>query len=242
METLASAKAGVKRPLNLRESIYEMLRTRIQMGEITLDDKLVDHDIAKLMHVSRMPVREALLQLKSEGTLESTSRGFVLRRYTLREVEEVFEVRLLLEPHAAATASENADDAGLAKLKQALDGAESAQREADWAVFMRSSAAFRKAWLDLVPNRSLAETLGRYFDHVQVVRLMTMRDPEVRSAILDGLRASCEAFVLGDSALVRERIAAHTRATAVCCYESYRRQESDELSSHGRRFQQIAMP
>jgi DNA-binding GntR family transcriptional regulator len=222
METLASAKAGVSRPLNLRESIYEMLRTRIRQGEISVDDKLVDHDIAKFMRVSRMPVREALLQLKSEGTLESTSRGFMLRRYTPQEISEVFEIRFLLEPPAAAEAARHANSAGLARMKDAVDHAEAAQRSSDWVAFMRSGGAYRRAWLDMVPNRALAETIGRCFDQAQIVRLAIMRYPAVRETVLECLRGSYEAFASGDATLIKERAALYARRAADCYRKNYR--------------------
>jgi DNA-binding GntR family transcriptional regulator len=215
METLASARAGVKRPLNLRESVYQLLRSRIQMGDIGLEERLVDMDIAKRLNCSRMPVREALMQLKSEGALESTSRGFVLRRYTLREMNDAFEVRLLLEPHAAAVASEQADASGLAAMGTALTAVEEAQALADEAAFLRGSAAFRKSWLDMVPNRALVGTIERFFDHVQVVRLATIRDPALRSLYIEGMRDMQQAFLKGDAAMVRERMEDQVKAVAL---------------------------
>ena len=65
----------------------------------------MDVEIANEFGVSRMPVREALMQLVHDGMIESTSRGFVLRRYSDREIEEIFEIRRLLEPAAAAIAA-----------------------------------------------------------------------------------------------------------------------------------------
>ena len=90
--------------LSMREQVYLHLRARIRKGEIGHDDRMVDHEIAANLSVSRMPVREALLQLKNEGLVEGTSRGFVLRRFTPADITQMFEVRLLLEPPAAADA------------------------------------------------------------------------------------------------------------------------------------------
>ncbi|MEN4918535.1 GntR family transcriptional regulator [Achromobacter spanius] len=208
---------------NLRERVYGIVRQRIQMGLIRLDDRLVDHDIAQEMHVSRMPVREALMQLKSEGLLEGTARGFVLRRFTLAEMNEIFEIRTLLEPAAAASASVHADPKGLSDMKSALEHAEAAHAAGDLDEFMRSNAQFRWVWLTMVPNRELAGTISRYIDHVQVVRLVTMGDQEVRSIILDGMRGLYEAFLSGDTELVRARMLGHARAAAACYYNAYQR-------------------
>ncbi|WP_459615977.1 GntR family transcriptional regulator [Bordetella sp. 2513F-2] len=219
---MTQSMAGMRRP-NLRERAYQLLRERIQMGQISLDDRLVDHDIAREMHISRMPVREALMQLKSEGLLEGTARGFRLRRYTLQQMNDVFEIRTLLEPPAAAAASANANGAGLGAMGAALEAAEDAGRRGDLDAFMRHNAQFRAAWLSMVPNREMAATISRYIDHAQVVRLVTMYDERVRRIVLDGMRGLYEAFISGDAALVRERMTAHARAAAACYYECYQR-------------------
>jgi DNA-binding GntR family transcriptional regulator len=59
-------------------------------GEVGPDVRLVDHAIAVEMGVSRMPVREALMQLGREGYLESTSRGFALPNLSAERIAEVF--------------------------------------------------------------------------------------------------------------------------------------------------------
>ena len=106
LKTTAVVKqAKIAKPASLREQIYEKLRERIHAGQFTFDDRLVDVDIANEFGVSRMPVREALMQLVHDGMIESTSRGFVLRRYSQDEIEEIFEIRRLLEPAAAAIAA-----------------------------------------------------------------------------------------------------------------------------------------
>ncbi|CAM3978048.1 HTH gntR-type domain-containing protein [Bordetella tumbae] len=206
---------------NLRERVYGIVRERIQMGQIRLEDRLVDHDIACELHVSRMPVREALMQLTSEGLLEGTARGFVLRRYTLAQMNEIFEIRTLLEPPAAASASLHAQPKGLAEMGASLEKAQHAHETGDIDEFMRDNARFRWAWLTMVPNRQLADAISRYIDHVQVVRLMTMDDSEVRELILDGMQGLYQAFLSGDAELVRTRMLTHARAAAACYYNAY---------------------
>ena len=220
--------AATPRQPNLRERVYSIIRERIQTGEIRLEDRLVDHDIAKELNVSRMPVREALMQLKSEGLLEGTARGFVLRRFTLAEMNEIFEIRTLLEPQAAASASRHADPKGLADMRAALEEAEAAHQQSDLHAFMGSNARFRLSWLAMVPNRELASAISRYIDHVQVVRLMTMDNPQVRSTVLNGMRGLHEAFLSCDTEQVRARMLGHSRAAAACYYDAYQ----NKVDSH----------
>src|SRR3954464_9375987 len=77
---------------------YDALRSRLRTGLVTPEDRMVDLEIAAQLGMSRMPVREALLQLVAEGVLVSTARGYRIPTLDPKDVMEVFELRKLLEP------------------------------------------------------------------------------------------------------------------------------------------------
>jgi len=170
---------------NHRTRIHDALRSRLLQGEITPDMRLVDHAIAAEMGVSRMPVREALMQLVSEGYLESTSRGFALPNLTPDRIAEVFVLRRLLEPYAVACVARDRGEADLAALRAALALAEGAG--ADVAAFHRGAEAFRNIWITAVGNAELRQAIQRYSGQVQSVRIATLPDPEARKTIVRGL-------------------------------------------------------
>ena len=116
---------------SLRAQIYQDIRDRIHHGGLGPNDRLVDVEIAGNLGVSRMPVREALLQLTHEGYLVGTTRGFMLPTLTPTDVANIFEVRRCLEPRAAAHAARNLDAAGMERLAAALTDAETAVATAD---------------------------------------------------------------------------------------------------------------
>ena len=125
---------NVRSPLkkrSFREQVYDEMRGRIKSGEIGHDDRLVDYDLAGQLGVSRMPVREALLQLVSEGVLDTTTRGFALRRYSAAEIEEIFAIRRLLEPAAAVSVVLRLTPAILDSLEKARAACEHASRQGD---------------------------------------------------------------------------------------------------------------
>lgn len=209
--------AGPRKP-NMREQVYLHLRTRMQTGAISLDDRLVDHDIAASLRVSRMPVREALLQLKSEGLLESTSRGFILRRFTPTDIAQLFEVRLLLEPTAAAAACENATMEGLSRLRLAAESSEKAHGEGNALAYMKANTRFRSTWISLVPNPHLASMISRLADHVEAVRLATLRDTRWRASSLLSTQKILDGFMKKDAGLVKESVCYNLRHAAAAYY------------------------
>lgn len=179
-----------------RSRIHETLRLRLLRGEVGPDARLVDHAIAAEMGVSRMPVREALMQLVSEGYLESTSRGFALPNLSPERIAEVFTLRRLLEPYAVACVARDRTEADLTAMQAGLTVAEAA--EGDVAGFHRGSEAFRNAWLVAVRNHELRHAIQRYSGQVQSVRFATLPDPEARRTIIAGLQALLSAVEVQD--------------------------------------------
>ena len=199
-----------------------MLRADMQKGKIGYADRLVDSEIAASMEVSRMPVREALLQLKNEGLLESTQRGFVLRQFTPADIANIFEVRLLLEPVAAAAACNNTSLEGLAQMRMAVSDAEQAHAEGDIVRYMQANWEFRSAWVNMVPNPHLAQTINRLRDHADLARLAALGDKEFRDLSLDRARAILDAFLKGDPVEAKGQIEHNLRVCAMAYYAKQR--------------------
>lgn len=189
-----------------RNRIYDDYLGRIQRGEIGPDDRLIDTAIAAELGVSRMPVREALMKLAHEGYLVGTTRGFKLPDLSHREILDIFEIRRLLEPRAAAAAAEALDTATLDAMGRAVSDAASTLDSGDITLFFRASEAFRNAWLGAVPNAALRETIQRYLSQVQAVRLATMRDPEAHRVIIEGLQALLDGFRRRDVLATQDRM------------------------------------
>jgi DNA-binding GntR family transcriptional regulator len=187
--------AGMSRPSH-RHRIRDLIHGRILAGEISPEDRLIDHAIAAEMGVSRMPVREALMQLVSEGYLASTARGFALPVLGSEAIAEVFTLRRLLEPHAAGLAAQSLDAEARSALRSALDALRAAQTTAD---FHRAAETFRGLWLEALPNATLRAAIQRYSAQIQTVRLATMRAPEARATIVQGLAALLAAFEARDA-------------------------------------------
>ena len=179
-----------------RTRIHEALRLRLLRGEVGPGVRLIDHAIAEEMGVSRMPVREALMQLVSEGYLESTSRGFALPNLSPDRIAEVFVLRRLLEPHAVACVARDRTPEDLAAMRAGLGVAEAAG--SDVAAFHRGAEAFRNAWLGAVRNGELRHAIQRYSGQVQSVRFATLPDPTARGTIQQGLIALLAAIEAQD--------------------------------------------
>jgi DNA-binding GntR family transcriptional regulator len=200
---------GLSKPPSARERIYLELRARLQRCEFGPNDRLVDIDVAARFGTSRMPVREALLQLVNEGYLTGTSRGFMVPVLSLADMRDSFEVRRLIEPRAAANAARDLDAVAATALEAAALSARAAvDAHADEAL-IQAMIAFRAVWLGQVRNARLASTIGRFADHVQTVRLATLHDSQTQGVATEGLEQLCAAFLRRDALAVGDRMTMH---------------------------------
>ncbi|WMS43429.1 GntR family transcriptional regulator [Acuticoccus sp. MNP-M23] len=105
-------------PQRAADLAYLALRDAILTGELAPNVRLTETALAESLALSRTPVRDAIRRLIMEGFL-SRVRGEGLRVIGLQpdEVEQIFQIRLMLEPFAARRAARFATDAQIAELR-----------------------------------------------------------------------------------------------------------------------------
>jgi DNA-binding GntR family transcriptional regulator len=144
----------------LRDQIREEIRQRIVDGRLPPGAKMVERELAAELGVSRVPVREALRMLETEGFVQVVPRrGVVVRRLSRKDVEELFDVRESLEVLATRRAAEHATPHDLAALEKVLDGADAAVESGDTERVNLANEAFHDMIIALARNDLLASLL-----------------------------------------------------------------------------------
>jgi len=102
-------------------AVAENLRRRIVDGEFKAGFQLRQDALAAEFGVSRIPVREALMQLEAEGLVKiHPHRGAIVSELSTEEVEELFELRALLEPRLLKASAPHLTDADYRRLREIL--------------------------------------------------------------------------------------------------------------------------
>src|SRR5215510_1508719 len=111
-------------PLEIRtlsDRLVEVLRDFILSGAIESELPIRQDALASELRVSKIPLREALARLEQDGLVVSQpNRGFFVRPMSPEEAEEIYALRLKLEPDAAAVASLKATEADHERARLAL--------------------------------------------------------------------------------------------------------------------------
>ena len=207
---MVASLTPVERPPALGDQVYRTLRANLRNGRILPGYPLQEVQLAAQLGVSRTPVREALTRLASEGLVSSDGRSFSVPALTLQNVDDIYEVRFLVEPEALRHVAEHASDpAALAPVMRALDAVVAAHRGRNKDAFINANAQFRSAWLALVPNRRLVHAVELYSDHVQQLRALTLGSAKVRNVVLQGLKRIAAALAAGDGNAAAQAMRGH---------------------------------
>jgi len=153
-------------PTSISEAVTDTLRSAILIGQLKPGQKLPQAEIAEQLGVSRIPLRDALRRLEVEGlVIMDDRRGARVAGVSLEELDEIFQMRILLEPTCAEVAvgrlsNEEADR--LIKLLVAMD-------ETDGAEPLHAMGARRDFYQELYSMSGrprITETILQLRDHV----------------------------------------------------------------------------
>jgi DNA-binding GntR family transcriptional regulator len=148
----------VDRPAPLRQSVYEALVELVIAGRLSPGQHLVETDLARQLGVSRQPVREALHRLEAEGWVDlRPNQGAFVHVPTDREVDELLDVRELLEVEAARLVARSASPEQVAQLREICRRGEDAVKAGDTEGFVTLNNEFHAALSTLAGNSVLAE-------------------------------------------------------------------------------------
>ena len=145
---------------SMREKIYNKIRRDIITGKLSPGERLVEIKLSEELQASRGLIREALLQLSSEGFLTSQkNKGISVAKLTLKQIDEIFSLRSILEAYAVRLATErfkNDNFKQLTKMQNSLIKATKVGSLADWTDV---NIAFHKFFISHSENSYLIQML-----------------------------------------------------------------------------------
>ncbi|MCL6454611.1 MAG: GntR family transcriptional regulator [Alicyclobacillus sp.] len=101
--------------------VYEAVKTSIVQGELLPGQRLTEEFLSNTLGVSRTPVREAMKRLEADGLVTPIKRrGVVVRSFTREDVQQIYDIRALLEGFAAGHAALHRTDEQLGQMHHAV--------------------------------------------------------------------------------------------------------------------------
>lgn len=196
-----------------REKVYEHIKSSILSGRLHPGEKLKEEFLAETLGVSRTPVREALHKLESEGLIKPRKkRGFIVSKDSKEEVEELFELRSILEGYALRIISGCISEEILHQLEKSIEHAEEALRRKKIEDVFKWNTRFHDALHELVANKvRLHRLIVNMRKYVLRHRKDTLRYPDGGRRAVEGHRKIVMALRLRDPDLCERVMREHIR-------------------------------
>jgi len=152
-----------------RYETYAAIKRDILTGSYGLREQLQVDELAQKYAVSKTPIREALNLLQAEGLVDIAPRvGYFTTTITVQEIENLFELRLILESQAGRLAAERIGEAELAQL-EAMHGSYSMGNASTYLPWLEYNRRFHYDVAAGARNPALAEMIGIVLDRLQRV-------------------------------------------------------------------------
>lgn len=112
------------------QAAYQGIRHMLYNKELVPGQRIAYRDLAERLELSSTPIIQALKWLELQGFVQhEPNRGYSMAPFSLNEIEELYEIRELIEPSLIPAAIERIDKKGISELKAALEAHLSAERE-----------------------------------------------------------------------------------------------------------------
>jgi DNA-binding GntR family transcriptional regulator len=173
IERAASGHRRLKRPSGFVEEVFEIIRADLMSLRIPPDTRIsIDH-LARELGVSQTPIREALSMLEAMGLV--TRRRFAgycsAPQLNSKQLDELYEVRLLVEPYAAACAAERMSDTQLQQIRALARSMEPGKSRKSYDRFAVQDSQLHDLIAGASGNRLIQDSLARLHAHLHIFRL-----------------------------------------------------------------------
>ena len=155
-------------------SIITTIKERVISWQYPPEHRLTEEALCREFSVSRSPVREALRVLTSNGFVKRmANRGYAVRQINLREIEEIYDLRLALELYAVETLSHRASpEDALTALRQTWEAVYKAPETHTGEDLAELDTLFHEALVVLVGNESLLKEVRAINERLFVFRMI----------------------------------------------------------------------
>lgn len=212
----------------VRRQIEDRLREAIHGGLLKPGEKLIERDLCERLGVSRTSLREALRQLEAEGLINLVPyRGPEVAYLSLKEAEDIYQMRELLEGFAGQQFAALATPAERQELDECFDAIRATIKAGEYARLIELKESFYRTLLNGARNDVARETLLRLNGRVRRLRAISLSASDRPLETLAELEAVMAAIRNQDPETARQACSHHVRQAAKAALALLRQQLAD---------------
>ena len=156
---------------NLGEQIYKIIKDKIIWHEIKTKERIIDKKLAEELGVSRSMVRQVLTTLVKEELLIMVPRnGFYVREIAKKEIEEIYEIRKLLEVYAIKRAIPRISNKDISKIEKLFKRTKEPLKKNDIARLIEIDIELHRLIIDNCNNNHIKKIIDKFRNQVDFYR------------------------------------------------------------------------
>ncbi len=220
----------------LADEVHALLRGHIMRGTIPPGVRINIEDVARQLNVSPTPVRETLARLESEGLVDrQPRRGYRATELLDRDdVRDLYELRMLLEPHAVEAAANRADAPLLQLIREELERGRELTRDTS-TISPAELSAHDERFHDLIfqaaGNELIRQSYARTHCHLHIFRLAYSDSYDDHTILEHGQILA--PLVAGDAKAATEAMRRHVLSSEARVMRYFDSQEPKKAAWHG---------
>lgn len=142
--------------LSLKDHVYNYISNKINSGELKSNEKINEKEIMEDLNISRTPVREALIQLSSEGFIDNVPRkGFLVKQFDEKKISEIYSLLGVLDGYAASLTCSKLTERDYRSMEMLIYGMTKAIDDNDFLDYHNLQTEFHNIYIKKCENEEL---------------------------------------------------------------------------------------
>jgi DNA-binding GntR family transcriptional regulator len=200
--------------MNYSSAVHASIRELLSAGEFKPGERIAEIPLANRLRTSRTPVREALQRLAAEGVVQDTGRGVVVTSFSIRQIEEIYELRSCLEGLVARLVTKRCLEGRIAdididELRSIVSRTKHQTRANKDTQALIGNEAFHRNLAHLSGNEEVERTLASIWDRIRICIPASLVDSRRRNAVDPEHQSILDAITNGNEELASQLATTH---------------------------------
>ncbi len=195
-----------------RDLAYEEIKKLILSGKLSGDMSISENVLAKMLGMSRTPVRDALRRLEMDGFVRIIpSQGVVIREVSINEVKEIYDMRIALEEFVTKELADVLSDKDFSNLEKILKKQEEACKKKDAVAFHEEDRNFHDYLMRAYGNSMITDFIARLRDRIEGINIDMLKVPGNMETFYAEHKRILEALRKGDGEAAAKEMDEHLK-------------------------------